>query len=513
SSLGISVDTRGDIRVSSSNNDGAMASESAIIPIPSPYSPQANEKPRQNRDAPLSRPTVRVTAEMGVGEGSDTTRRIIETRVGRRDSSEPTILPPPSCPFSEETLQSTITTNVNAGKDKEKERQPTSESSNSSPGTSSSFFSATSVSPVDKSTTPAASTTPPRAFLNKNGKRKEPDLDQDESTLISCSTLEDVPGPSSTSTDVPAPSTGIDPQAILLFDSGTRDRKECVGKGKETQRGTGVNFSPQSSTGTVLFGSMDSMIQKNDVGSTGPSAPCPTRPSGFDTQRGGGVQNLEVRDKGKGKQREDTTSSGDAQKPAQCGGIDVLRFSMASGSESFPPRSSLFATQAPELFPRTNHRTYPHTNSTLFDSNFGDTISAGFPSATSSSINLHTLKTSNVLNPSIFGQNNTIVPQAFNLARNQPVTTGSSILPDWETLEWESRVLWRYQAISCMPYYRGTSFEELRVQDYQQNRKAPSAGSFGGIHCAVKNADSGPSALIFEQNESTHAFGITSSRE
>ncbi|KAK0558739.1 hypothetical protein OC861_006841 [Tilletia horrida] len=43
-----------------------------------------------------------------------------------------------------------------------------------------------------------------------------------------------------------------------------------------------------------------------------------------------------------------------------------------------------------------------------------------------------------------------------------------------------------YQSITCLPAYRGVSFEELRVQDYQQGRKTgtagPSAGgAFGGL--------------------------------
>lgn len=40
-----------------------------------------------------------------------------------------------------------------------------------------------------------------------------------------------------------------------------------------------------------------------------------------------------------------------------------------------------------------------------------------------------------------------------------------------------SSVTLQYQSITCMPAYRGTSFEELRLQDYQQGRKT--AGAFG----------------------------------
>ncbi|KAJ8092320.1 hypothetical protein PM082_023923 [Marasmius tenuissimus] len=577
SSLGISVDTRGDIRVSSSNNDGAMASESATIPIPSPYSPQANEKPRENRDAPLSRPTVQVKTGGGVEEGSDTTKQATETRVNRRNVSEPTILPTITSPSSEETDRST-TTNMNAGKGKEKEKQPTSESSSSSSGTPSLSSSPVSVSPVvdvgdsptalaslvsttgviacttttatgssslpasqclgacqsecpetvlsatlvthaiegmpgssssgpseghkktlpplqtalnsfsvpcNRSTALSASTTPHRACLNENGKRKEPvggfslfkdqDLDQDESTSTSCSMLVDVPGPSSTPTNIPALSTGINPQVILRVDRGSKDQEECVGKGKEPERGAGVSFSPQSSVRTFLFGSTDSMIQQDAAGSTGPSVPCPTWASGSGTQKGSGAQGLEVRDKGKGKQRESTARSGDAEKAGQSGG--------SGGSASFPPQLSLSVTQSPFLQTSTN----PNTSSTLFASKSSaitslsagtrtanqnvnvtsnpvrDTISAAFPSVASSSPDPHTitlpLTTSNVTNPLIFGQNKAISSQASNSAGAQPVTTGSSILPHWETFEREGRVFSRYQAISSMRYYRGTSFE------------------------------------------------------
>ncbi|KAL5520511.1 hypothetical protein ACEPAG_9735 [Sanghuangporus baumii] len=61
-----------------------------------------------------------------------------------------------------------------------------------------------------------------------------------------------------------------------------------------------------------------------------------------------------------------------------------------------------------------------------------------------------------------------------------PVTTGSSNPPYQVYSEKDANapaVTLNYQSISCMPAYRGTSFEEVRVQDYLQGRKT--AGAFG----------------------------------
>ncbi|KAJ7718305.1 hypothetical protein B0H14DRAFT_635359 [Mycena olivaceomarginata] len=48
-----------------------------------------------------------------------------------------------------------------------------------------------------------------------------------------------------------------------------------------------------------------------------------------------------------------------------------------------------------------------------------------------------------------------------------------------------------YQSISCIPAYRGTSFEELRLQDYAQGRKTASAfgqsAAFGGVQQQLTN--------------------------
>ncbi|KAK1226357.1 hypothetical protein PQX77_010664, partial [Marasmius sp. AFHP31] len=61
----------------------------------------------------------------------------------------------------------------------------------------------------------------------------------------------------------------------------------------------------------------------------------------------------------------------------------------------------------------------------------------------------------------------------------EPVTTGSSLTPYWPTYERDGKITLHYQPISCMIFYRGTSFEELRVQDYEQDRKSANLSSSG----------------------------------
>ncbi|KAI0941177.1 hypothetical protein AcV7_002815 [Taiwanofungus camphoratus] len=61
-----------------------------------------------------------------------------------------------------------------------------------------------------------------------------------------------------------------------------------------------------------------------------------------------------------------------------------------------------------------------------------------------------------------------------------PVTTGTANSPYQAYSEKDSTnpsLTLQYQSITCMPPYRGSSFEELRWQDYQQGRKT--AGAFG----------------------------------
>ncbi|KAH9833799.1 nucleoporin autopeptidase-domain-containing protein [Rhodofomes roseus] len=63
-----------------------------------------------------------------------------------------------------------------------------------------------------------------------------------------------------------------------------------------------------------------------------------------------------------------------------------------------------------------------------------------------------------------------------------PVTTGSSnpSYAPYAEKEGNSTLTLHYQSISCMPQYRGSSFEEIRVQDYQQGRKTAAATAAGG---------------------------------
>ncbi|KAJ6561461.1 nucleoporin autopeptidase-domain-containing protein [Mycena vulgaris] len=74
------------------------------------------------------------------------------------------------------------------------------------------------------------------------------------------------------------------------------------------------------------------------------------------------------------------------------------------------------------------------------------------------------------------------------------VTTGSSNPPYTPFTEKDpaaTGVMNTYQSISCMPNYRGTSFEELRIQDYAQGRKTAGAfgqsAAFGGVQQPATN--------------------------
>ncbi|KAK7470253.1 hypothetical protein VKT23_001687 [Stygiomarasmius scandens] len=79
---------------------------------------------------------------------------------------------------------------------------------------------------------------------------------------------------------------------------------------------------------------------------------------------------------------------------------------------------------------------------------------------------------------SAFGSTTTTTPTS------NPVTTGSSNPPYVVHTEKDpssTNITLQYQSISCIPAYQGTSFEELRFQDYQQGRKTAQAstGAFG----------------------------------
>ncbi|KAK1216082.1 hypothetical protein PQX77_021293 [Marasmius sp. AFHP31] len=80
-----------------------------------------------------------------------------------------------------------------------------------------------------------------------------------------------------------------------------------------------------------------------------------------------------------------------------------------------------------------------------------------------------------------FGQDNSTLASRINSnpMAYEPVTTGSSLTPYWPTYERDGKITLHYQPISCMIFYRGTSFEELRVQDYEQDRKSANLSSSG----------------------------------
>ncbi|KAF8559141.1 hypothetical protein OG21DRAFT_1503602 [Imleria badia] len=86
---------------------------------------------------------------------------------------------------------------------------------------------------------------------------------------------------------------------------------------------------------------------------------------------------------------------------------------------------------------------------------------------------------------SIFGQPKPATtfgatPATSTDANPPPVTTGTST-PSYAIFSEKDpsnpSTILQYQTITAMPAYRGTSLEELRLQDYQQNRKT--AGAFG----------------------------------
>ncbi|KAK7696147.1 hypothetical protein QCA50_000798 [Cerrena zonata] len=94
-----------------------------------------------------------------------------------------------------------------------------------------------------------------------------------------------------------------------------------------------------------------------------------------------------------------------------------------------------------------------------------------------------------------------------------PVTTGTSN-PIWGAFDEKdpsANTILHYQSISCMPSYRGTSFEELRFQDYNQGRKTASTGGAFGQNTFGQPAQ--PTTGMFGQpiatttQPSTSAFG------
>ncbi|GAA5985765.1 hypothetical protein JCM5350_005274 [Sporobolomyces pararoseus] len=77
-----------------------------------------------------------------------------------------------------------------------------------------------------------------------------------------------------------------------------------------------------------------------------------------------------------------------------------------------------------------------------------------------------------------------------------------------------SQTAHNFQSITCMPQYKNYSFEELRLQDYQANRKGPSAtpgfgGSFGASSTPAFGAPAAPATGggLFGSSSTTPAFG------
>nr|GAT51234.1 predicted protein [Mycena chlorophos] len=91
-----------------------------------------------------------------------------------------------------------------------------------------------------------------------------------------------------------------------------------------------------------------------------------------------------------------------------------------------------------------------------------------------------------------------------------PVTTGTSNPPFQPFAEKDQTagVTNMYHSISCMPVYRGTSFEELRCQDYSQGRKTAgaTAGAFGQPSAFGQPA-TGAFGQPAQQQQQTSVFG------
>ncbi|EIW82263.1 hypothetical protein CONPUDRAFT_136791 [Coniophora puteana RWD-64-598 SS2] len=88
-----------------------------------------------------------------------------------------------------------------------------------------------------------------------------------------------------------------------------------------------------------------------------------------------------------------------------------------------------------------------------------------------------------------------------------PVTTGSSNPPFnvFTEKDGTTSTMLQYQAITAMPAYRGTSFEEIRVQDYQQGRKT--AGAFGQSSFGAPAAGSQPTGAFGQPATGSSIFG------
>ncbi|KAI0774746.1 nucleoporin autopeptidase-domain-containing protein [Trametes elegans] len=91
-----------------------------------------------------------------------------------------------------------------------------------------------------------------------------------------------------------------------------------------------------------------------------------------------------------------------------------------------------------------------------------------------------------------------------------PVTTGTANTPFNAYTEKDNvnpSITLQYQSITAMPQYRSASFEELRLQDYQQGRKT--AGAFGQSSFGAPAQPAQPSTGLFGQPAAPAATGST----
>ncbi|KAL1944102.1 hypothetical protein VTO73DRAFT_3287 [Trametes versicolor] len=91
-----------------------------------------------------------------------------------------------------------------------------------------------------------------------------------------------------------------------------------------------------------------------------------------------------------------------------------------------------------------------------------------------------------------------------------PVTTGTANPPFSPYTEKDNinpSITLQYQSITAMPQYRSSTFEELRLQDYQQGRKT--AGAFGQTTFGAPAQPAQPTGGLFGQPAAPAATGTT----
>ncbi|KAI8898795.1 hypothetical protein BC833DRAFT_588399 [Globomyces pollinis-pini] len=170
----------------------------------------------------------------------------------------------------------------------------------------------------------------------------------------------------------------------------------------------------------------------------------------------------------------------------------------ASGFQAQQPAAPAFGANTSTFggFGQTAQNNQPNTQNTGFGT-FGAPTNTAFGSTA----------------PSAFGAQ----PTAFggqannaNAQTSQTVNNGTGN-PAWtESKEREQNAALNqythYQAISAMPQYKNWSFEELRFQDYQMNKKGPNAAQPAGGFGAATNTFGQPSTNTFGAPSNT-GFG------